>query len=122
MSSSLEDLDVSSYVGSGSDWIRWGALLGTLVGGAWLAFVGAVVRLGEAVVLAHARLLGATETFLGQLLGAVFVDGASIVRLGWRSAFLSTVDVAGPVVAPLLVTLDLLVIASLVLVLRDRVI
>jgi hypothetical protein len=116
------DVDLGEYVGSGDSWIRWRKVVGTLLGSFLLAATGGVVRVGQLIVRVNERLIGAAESFIQEWVLATFVAGGNVVRLGWRSAFLDAVDVVGPVAAPALVVIDILVIVVVARVAADRVI
>jgi len=113
--------DPSEYVGSGGDgWIRWGKLLGTLAGAAWLAFVGGITAVLNAYVNVHVRMLSWIERTLTGLVTGLFGGAGETARLAWGSAFRAALE-ASPTLAPVLLGFEVIVVVAILSVLTNRV-
>ena len=110
----------SKYVGSGDDWIRWGKLLGTLAGAAWLAFVGGITAVLNAYVSVHVRLLSWLERLQTDLTTAIFGGAGETARLAWGSAFRAALE-SSPTLAPILLGFEVIVVIAILSVFTNRV-
>jgi len=110
----------SNYVGSGDDWIRWGKLLGTLAGAAWLAVVGGITAVLDAFVSVHVRVLSWLERLTADLVTGVFGGAGETARLAWGSAFRAAIE-ASPTLAPLLLGFEVIVVVAILSTLTNRV-
>jgi hypothetical protein len=113
--------DASEYVGSGGDnWIRWGKLLGTLAGAAWLAVVGGITAVLNTYVSVHVRILSWLERLVTDLVTALFGGAGETARLAWGSAFRAALE-SSPTLAPLLLGFEVIVVVAILSVLTNRV-
>jgi len=113
--------DASKYVGSGDgNWIRWGKLLGTLAGAAWLAVVGGITTVLNAYVGIHVRALSRLERLTTDLVTGLFGGAGETARLAWGSAFRAAIE-ASPMFAPILLGFEVIVVVAILSVLTDRV-
>ncbi|WP_049935345.1 hypothetical protein [Haloplanus natans] len=110
----------SQYVGTGDNWIRWGKLLGTLAGGAWLALVGGITAVLNAYVEAHVRVLSWLERLVSDLLTGLIGGAGEAAQLAWGSAFRAALE-ASPVFAPILLGAEIAAVVAILSVLSDRV-
>lgn len=94
----------ASYVEGGS--VKYGALLGSLLGAAWLVIVGGFIRIQNAIVTVHVRLLEVLQAQLVAVIYEALLGGAGVMRTSWATAYRSAVDTA-PLLAPALLALEI---------------
>lgn len=89
--------------------LRYGALFGALLGSAWLVLVGGFIRIQDAIVTVHIRLLEAAQTYYVRVITAILGGGAELTRSSWAIAYRSAVDVA-PLFAPMLFAVEIVAV------------
>jgi hypothetical protein len=111
-------LDATEYVQDGR--ILFAKLIGTLLGATWLVLVGGWITVERAIVSVHVQVLEVAQTQVVRVIGVVLGGGAETIRLSWATAYRSAVE-AEPVLAPLLLVFEVLVVVTVVVYVRDRV-
>lgn len=106
-----------SYVDGGE--ILIGKLVGTALGAFWLTVVSGWYAIVSAIVRVHISLITATSSAYASIINAVGGGGAETLRLGWASAFQAAVQ-ADPLLAPLLLTLEVVVVSAIAIAVRRR--
>ena len=109
----------NAYLSEDGTKILVGNLVGSLLGGLWLTFVGGWISVGEAVARVHIRILDAIAGLYSGVLRAFGVGGAQTLRVSWAEAFRSA-TAADPVLAPLLLTMELVVVSWLLVYAQRR--
>ena len=105
------------YVEGGE--ILIGKLISTALGAIWLTVAGGWIAIVDAIVSVHvALLLRASEAYVS-VIEAIGSGGEETLRVGWAAAFRSAVE-ADPLLAPIILTLELTVVAGIALTFRRR--
>lgn len=107
----------SQYVLGGE--ILVGKLVSTLLGAVWLTVVAGWITVSQAIVTVHLRVIDAIAQLYVRVIKAFGQGGAETIRASWRSAFLAAVE-TNELLAPLLLTTEVVVVSALLLWARRR--
>lgn len=111
-------VSAEEFVGDGGD-VMVGKLASTVLGATWLAFVTGLNGIFTAFAQVHIEILRSVGSLYSAVITAYGQGGAATLRLGWGSAFRAAVD-ASPLFAPVLMSLELGLIAVILVWARRR--
>lgn len=107
---SVGPADTSSYVSGGE--ILIGKLVSTLLGALWLTIAAGWITISRAIVQIHVSLLNAAAEMYSDILLAFGTNATRASEVAWGAAFRAAVD-ASPVLAPVIFSLEIVVVAGL---------
>jgi hypothetical protein len=96
-----------------------GKLISTLLGGLWLTVSAGWITVTQAIVRIHIRLLDAASGAVVAIVQAAGAGGAETLRVAWGEAFRAAAA-ANPLLAPAILSLELVVVSALLLYARRR--
>ena len=99
--------------------IKIAKLVSTLLGAVWLTAVAGWITINQAIVTVHLRILDAVATVFVRVIQAVGGGGAKTLRESWRAAFLSATQTS-ELFAPLIFTVEIVLVSALLLWARER--
>lgn len=105
------------YVAGGE--VLVGKLVGTLLGSLWLTVVAGWITVVEAIVRLHVQILDAIQQAQIAVLMAFAEGGADAYRESWSAAFRAAVEV-DPLVAPAIMSVEIIAVSALALWARRR--
>jgi hypothetical protein len=113
--------DPRVFAGSFTDGgtILIGKLVSTLLGAVWLTILGGWWAIVSAVVQVHMAMINAAADSYAGIITALGQGGAETIRVTWASAFRAAVE-TNPLIAPILLTLEIIVVSAIVLEVRRR--
>ena len=94
--------------------ILWAKLMGTLLGGAWLTVVAGWTFVIDAVTVVNVRLLRAIGGGYASIIRTVGVGGAQGYQVLWGGAFQAAIETS-PLLAPLIMSLELVFVSGVLL-------
>jgi len=109
----------SAYLENGQ--IAYAKLVGALLGAGWLTVAGGLIALQRAVVSVQIRLLETTQRSYVLLIRAVTGGGARLSRQSWAEAYEAAVATS-PILAPLTLVAEIVLVSAIVLYFQRRVI
>jgi len=118
-SGSGASFDPGAYVDDGR--ILYGKLLGTLLGAGWLTWIGGWIAVERAIVSVHMQVIRAAQQMYVRIINAVLLGGAQTIRHSWAEAYQAAVETS-PVLAPLTLILDIIVVSAVLLYVKREVI
>lgn len=110
-------VQAEDYVDGGE--VLIGKLVGTSLASIWLAFVGGWIGLITTVARVHIRMIRTIEGVYVSVITAFGEGGAETLRYGWSEAFRAAVDTS-PLLAPAIMSLELIAVSWLLLWARRR--
>lgn len=96
-----------------------GKLVGTIMGSIWLAFVGGWISVLRAIAQVNIQVLNRIEQGWVTVITAFGEGGAETLRYTWGEAFRAAVDTS-PLLAPTIMTLELITVSFLLIWARRR--
>lgn len=109
----------SEFIEAGTGNIKLAKLISTLLGAVWLTAAAGWIIITQAIVTVHLRVIGAVATLFTRVIRAFGQGGAETLRESWQAAFLSATQMS-KLFAPLLLTVEIVVVSALLLWARRR--
>lgn len=96
-----------------------GKLVSTLLGAVWLTVVGGWYAITSAITRVQIALINSVRNAQVAIIRAVGAGGAETIRVGWASAAQAAVETS-PLFAPLLLTMEIILVSAVALTVRRR--
>lgn len=110
-------LPPSEFVDDGE--IQLAKLASTILGAIWLTAISGWILIVETIALVHVRVLDAIANLYVRVIDAAGRGGAETLEVSWSAAFRAAVD-AEPMLAPAILTLEIIAVSALLLYARRR--
>ncbi|NHN59820.1 MULTISPECIES: hypothetical protein [Halorussus] len=111
------NLWATTYIKDGE--ILVGKLVSSLLGGLWLAVAGGWITVMQSINRVHIQILDAAAGMVVRIVEAAGGGGAETIRVAWAEAYRAAVA-ANPLLAPALMTLEIILVSALLLYARRR--
>lgn len=111
-------VEASTFISDSGD-IRLAKLVGTLLGSLWLTVAAGWIAVANAIARVHIRIVDAAASMYARIIRAYGDGAAETLRVSWAESFQAAVE-ANRLFAPLLFTVEVVVVTALLLWARRR--